>query len=159
VATATDAVGHKTDSQTDVVSLDTLPPALTIDTADLPAITSTAKVTVTGTVSDPHLTLVKVNGVVAKVTGTDFTAADVPLAEGDNTLTTYAEDTVGLSGEIHHSTTRTAAVALDTIAPVLTITDPAPGARIATSRYTVKGTIGDPHPSKVLVGTVVATLT
>src|SRR5205085_4494763 len=78
VATAVDSLGHQAESQPAVLSLDTLPPVLTIDFADLPQITASTKLAVTGTVSDPHLSLVTVNGAAARVTGSDYVAADVP---------------------------------------------------------------------------------
>ena len=48
------------------------------------------------------MTAVLVNGVSAQVSGTSFTARDVPLLEGGNTLTAAARDTNGHVGTCEH---------------------------------------------------------
>ena len=54
----------------------------------------TIKITVTGTVDDPTATI-SVNGIGAGVSGTTWTAANVPLSLGPNTLTATATDGAG----------------------------------------------------------------
>lgn len=54
----------------------------------------TATITVTGTVDDPAAT-VTVNGMPATVSGTSFSAANIMLTAGPNTITTVATDQVG----------------------------------------------------------------
>ena len=51
-------------------------------------------ITVTGTMNDPSAT-VTVNGLAATVSGTTFTAQNVPLALGPNTLTATVRDSAG----------------------------------------------------------------
>ena len=74
------------------------------------------------------------NGVPATVTEQPLSAS-VPLAEGSNTLTVRAVDTLG------HETTATVGVSLDTTAPVVTLTAPADGARLRSTPVTVTGTV------------------
>lgn len=90
-------------------NLDTVPPAVAIQSPSAGFLTNVPTAVVTGTVSEPHVT-VSVNGVAATVEGAVFTAT-VPLAEGDNTLTATASDRAGNSGSGAVSGT------LDTIPP------------------------------------------
>jgi hypothetical protein len=98
-------------------------------------------VNVTGTVSNGAQ--VVVNGVPATVSGTSFTAADVPLVEGGNLLTATATDAGG------HVATDTLNVVRDLTAPRVLVEVPENGARIASSSVTVSGLIND-----IVAGTV-----
>lgn len=65
-------------------------------TQAVPVSPTTIAITVTGTVEDPSgIAEVTVNGVLATVVGNTFTATDVLLALGPNTLTATAKDTLG----------------------------------------------------------------
>ncbi|MEM8963524.1 MAG: Ig-like domain-containing protein, partial [Acidobacteriota bacterium] len=84
-------------------------------------VVNTNPVTVTGTVTDPHLATVVVEGgasgpVTATVTGGSYDAS-VPLVSGAQTLTVRATDTVGNESTVDR------AVTLDTQAPTVQITE------------------------------------
>jgi RHS repeat-associated protein len=153
VAEAVDAIGNSATSPSVVVVLDTLPPVVSLDAAALPALTEETAVTVSGTVSDPHLERVTVGGVVATVVGESWLAAGVPLAEGENVLVAEAVDTLGHAAESNPGT-----VVVDTLAPQVAIAGPADGAELASRTVTVTGTAADPHLDRVTVGDVEAVL-
>jgi hypothetical protein len=83
------------------VRLDTIPPRVAITTED-GLVTTEERITifgnvqdtVIGTVSESNVT-VTVNGIAAVVANRTFQAADVPLQEGENTITAIARDEVG----------------------------------------------------------------
>ena len=79
---------------------------------------STPLVTLSGTVADPHLDQVSVNGVTAVVTGAGFTATDVALVEGSNLLEAVATDTFG-----HSATSNQIEIALEDADLVLFLID------------------------------------
>lgn len=154
VAVARDALGNQAESPKVVVVLDTLPPAVTLDAEALPELTDVNKVTVRGTVSDPHLDQVTVNGVEARVVGEEYVAEDVPLQEGANPIVARAVDTLG-----HAAETAPASVTLDTLAPQVAVTVPEADAQLDSRTVTVRGTVVDPHLERVTVLGVVATVT
>ena len=153
VAKARDAVGNQADSPSVVVVLDTLPPVVTLDAESLPELTGETSVTAVGTVSDPHLDAVTVNGVPATVSGEDYAAANVPLQEGPNPIAARAVDTLG-----HAAETAPAIVTRDTLPPQVAITEPAADAQLTSRTVTVRGTVVDPHLDKVTVLGVEATV-
>lgn len=153
VATVTGTTGATADSPSVVAVLDTLPPVIALDTAALPALTGQTTVPVSGTVSDPHLQQVTVNGVTATVTAGRFAAAAVPLQEGANPVVARAVDTLG-----HAAETAPATVTRDTLPPQVAITDPGPDAQLASRTLTVRGTVSDPHLQGVTVQGVAATV-
>jgi DNA-binding beta-propeller fold protein YncE len=57
----------------------------------------TTRVNVTGTITETSLKRVTVNGVLAFVSGSSWEALNVPLSEGQNTITATAEDVAGNS--------------------------------------------------------------
>jgi RHS repeat-associated protein len=150
VATARDAANNPAESPQVTVVLDTLPPVIAL--AVLPGLVDRSPITVRGTVSDPHLDKVTVNGVEASVAGEEF-VAEVPLQEGANAIVARAVDTLG-----HTAETAPAAVTLDTLAPQVAITEPEAGAELASHTLTVRGTVADPHLDKVTVLEVEATV-
>ncbi|HSF39574.1 MAG TPA: Ig-like domain-containing protein [Thermoanaerobaculia bacterium] len=153
-ALATDTSGNTAPSPPVVVVLDTLPPVLTLDAAALPALTGSATVVVQGTVSDPHLDKVTVNGVEARVTGQDWVAEGITLEEGANAIVARAVDTLG-----HASETAPAAVTRDTLPPQIAITEPVRDALLGSRTVTVRGTVADPHLERVTVLGIEATVT
>ncbi len=151
VAVARDRTNHETEAPRVVVALDTQPPAVAIDAAALPSLTGDVSITVTGTVSDPHLATVTVNGVAAQVTGGEFAATAVPLQEGTNAIVAHAVDTLG-----HGADSAPASVTRDSLPPDVAITEPLPGAQLGSRTLTVRGTVSDPHLDRVMVGAVQA---
>jgi hypothetical protein len=85
-----------------VVTLDTTPPHVAIYSPADSSVTSDAATTVTGLVNDivvgtvnPQQATVTVNGVAAQVLNRTFTAMNIPLAIGANTITAQAVDRAG----------------------------------------------------------------
>jgi len=85
-----------------VVTLDTTPPHVAIYSPADNSLTSDAATTVTGLVNDivvgtvnPQQATVTVNGVAAQVLNRTFTALNIPLAIGPNTITAQAVDRAG----------------------------------------------------------------
>lgn len=113
-AVATNTGGSITTASVQV-TLDTTPPHVTIDSPTANYITTAASSTVTGTVNDIVLGTVNsqqasvtVNGVAAQVTNRSFTAANVPLAVGTNTIQAVARDQAGNSATTSVQVQRTA---------------------------------------------------
>jgi hypothetical protein len=137
---AVDAAGN-TRQEIRQVTRFSLPTVAIAAPANLGYVAATT-VRVSGTVSDPAAT-VAVNGVPAAVSGTSFTAADVPLLEGGNVLTATARDANG------HIATDSVSVVRDLTPPVVVIHDPMDGARVFTSTLAVSGMVND-----IVAGTV-----
>ena len=154
IATALDTLGHRSQSPSVVVVLDTLPPQVAIDPGSFDALTEQPAVTVSGSVTDPHLATVTVNGVPATVVDGTFVAEGVPLAEGDTQLVATATDTLG-----HAAQSDAVTVTRDSLPPSVAITEPAPGAELGEAAVTVRGTVTDPHLDRVTVGAVLAVVT
>src|SRR6185503_10356129 len=136
VATALDDAGHPATASI-VVVLDTLPPTVAIDNT-LPALTGDATATVTGTVSDPHLETVTVNGVAAEVANGEFAATGVPLVEGANDLVAHAVDSLG-----HPADSAARRIERDSLPPEIAVTEPAANAHLTSRTATVRGTVRD----------------
>src|SRR6185295_1564571 len=135
---AVDTSGNRAEKTVKIVR-DSTPPVVAISQPAADALLSTPSVTVQGTASDVRLSGVKVNGVTASLTGTTWVASQVPLSEGDNTLTAVATDTAGNHAEAARH------VVLDTKPPEIAITDPASGTVTPDAQVTVRGTAADPH--------------
>jgi hypothetical protein len=99
-------------------------------------LTSASVINISGTVS-AGVTAAKVNGSDAVVSGTSFTIADVPLLEGDNTLTVVATDGAG------RVATDSVQVIRDPRAPRLVVHSPLDGAVIPTATVNVQGMVND----------------
>ena len=148
---AQDAAGNVGTATLSLVR-DTTPPQIAISSPAAGAVVGTTAVDVVGSVSDLHLAAVTVNGTAASVTGGLFRAAQVPLAEGGNTVTAVALDQAGNQSQA------TAAVVRDTQPPTLQITSPASGTVVPGASITVSGVASDPHLDRVLVGGAPAAL-
>ncbi|MCB1055040.1 MAG: Ig-like domain-containing protein, partial [Acidobacteria bacterium] len=150
VLVAADAAGNAA-TLTRTVVRDSIPPAVQIQLPAAGSVSAQSAVDVSGTVADPHLTGLSVNGVTAAVTGSSFHASGVPLAEGETTLIATATDGAGNSAQ----SSRT--VFLDTTAPTVAVTDPASGTVVPGGTLTISGTAADPHLDRVEVNGVNAT--
>lgn len=109
-------------------------PSLSVTSPANNLITAAASVTVSGTVSDAHLSGVTVNGSAVTVSGGAWSTT-VNLSAGSNTITVIASDTVG------NSSTVTRTVQRETTGPNLTITSPTAGYLTKNSTITVTGTV------------------
>ena len=106
VARATTSDGQQvTDSI--VVSLDLTPPYLTIESHQQDQEVYTDKITVTGLVNDivrgtveAEQASVEVNGITATIANRSYAALEVPLTEGENTITVTGVDQAGNSASI-----------------------------------------------------------
>ncbi|HXO42770.1 MAG TPA: hypothetical protein VN999_15065, partial [Thermoanaerobaculia bacterium] len=148
---ARDAAGNVGTATLSLVR-DTTAPQVAISSPAAGAVVGTPAVDVVGSVSDLHLASVTVNGTAASVTGGLFRAAQVPLAEGANTVAVLAVDQAGNQSQA------AVAVVRDTQPPTLQITSPAGGTVVPGDRITVSGVASDPHLDRVLVGGAPAAL-
>ena len=143
------APGNSTASA--AVTVTSTPPTLPGLNITAPAANATiaaSSVTVSGTFQASIGATVSVNGVVATVTGNTYTAANVPLIYGSNTLT--------VTVTAPDNSTASAAVTVTSTTPTLTITGPADGASINGDSILVSGTLLDPINTGVTVNGVVA---
>lgn len=143
--TASDAAGNATPLSL-TYTFSTL--TLTITSPANGATIDDNKVDVTGTFTGAASAAVTVNGIPATVTGTSFTAANVPLQPGANTLTA-----VGVSPD---GAQDTKSITVTSVAPGISITSPASGASLSTDRVFVTGRVQGPANSGVTVNNVVA---
>lgn len=120
---ATDAAGNVKTLSHEVL-VDLAAPVVSITAPLSGSLTKLDKTTVTGTVSDTSLTSVKVGSIVATLapgaTPQDriFTAADVLLTNGDNTLVATATDALA------RTSTASTMVTRDSIAPIVLLDAP-----------------------------------
>jgi len=152
VAQASDTLGQIGASEPVAVTVDTLPPVVTL-AVPLGTLVATPTVDVTGTVAEPHLDLVTVNGIVATVTGSQFMVSEVQLIEGSNLLLATATDTFG-----HSADSNQIEYVLDTTPPSITILSPLDGDLIAADTVNVSGSVTDVHLWSVTVNGVDATI-
>ena len=147
-ASATDAAGNTGSASVSVTLVVGQPLSVTIETPLDTAILATKVATVAGFVSDPTA-LVRVNGVLATVTGAQYVAVGVPLVEGQNLVTATAE--------------RGADTAQDSVTvtfnkpPTIQILDPSDGSLTPNAETDVEGVVDDPT-AFVDVNGVVATV-
>ena len=115
---------------------DTISPSISITAPTAGQMVEEATFTVTGTVSDEHLSGVTVNGTAAAVDGGTF-SLEITLTEGPNSITATATDTAG------NTATATGSVLLDTLPPALTVTSPEVNLVTNHPSITVSGTASD----------------
>ncbi|MEL7059312.1 MAG: Ig-like domain-containing protein, partial [Acidobacteriota bacterium] len=132
---ARDVVGHET-TATRTVRVDTLDPTITITNPAPGSIVPDATLTVRGSVEDPNLDRVEVAGVRAVVDGGTW-SADVPLADGLNTLEAVAIDQLG------HRATASVGVTRDSQAPQVSISLPSDGVFLPDDAIEVRGSVDD----------------
>jgi hypothetical protein len=99
---------------------------------------------VTGTVEDASEVTVSVNGVEASVTGTDWSADDVPLGEGTNIITAVAVDQNGNVG------TAVIELMVDSMPPIVTIETPPAGVVLGAVETDVGGLVNDIVPGTTI---------
>ncbi len=150
VATAVDRAGNSA-AASRVVVRDSQAPMLTITDPATGSVVPDAEVMVSGSVDEPNLDRVTVQGVTAVVAGGSFSAT-VALVEGDNTLVARATDRLG------HAAEATRLVRRDATAPGLEITAPDEGSRIAAVSIAVSGTIAEETGVTLTVNGVAATI-
>lgn len=101
------------------LTTDVTSPVITISQPTDSQVINTATTTVTGSfIDDSLVNSVKVNGVTATISGSNFTANNVPLTVGNNTITATATDVFGNVGNTSITVVRNSA---GNQAPVITI--------------------------------------
>ncbi len=106
------------------------------------AVTSASSVNVSGTISGP-VTSIDVNEIPAAISGSSFTAANVPLAQGRTVVTATARTSGGQIVADHINLYR------DSIPPRVEVYTPATGATVTSSPITVSGMVDD-----IVIGTI-----
>jgi uncharacterized protein YfaP (DUF2135 family) len=134
--TATDAAGNAT-SVVRQVTLDNVPPTLTLTAPAQGAITKVATATVTGSAVAQSAVTVTVNGTTTPLGANGAFTATVALTEGSNAIEVVATNAAGVTA------TATRAVVLDTQAPVLAWSAPVDSAITKNAIVDVTGTITD----------------
>jgi len=112
------------------------------------AVIDDTKVTVTGTFTGATTATITVNGIAATVTGNSFSAADVPLHFGTNTITVTGTSPAGAHD--------TKSITVTSTAPSIVIASPANGATINGDSVLVRGSIQAVVNSGVSINGVVA---
>jgi hypothetical protein len=136
-ATAQDAAGNVGSASFSLTRLAL--PQVTIASPAPETLTAAPTVTVSGTVGGAAVApiAVDINGVAATISGANFTAANVPLFEGNNTLVVTATDSRNRTG------TAAVQVIRDSTAPRLAIHSPANGYATAAASVNVAGMVND----------------
>ena len=146
LAVARDRAGRSGQSAGIAVSLDAGVPNVRITSPVSGTLTAGATVTVTGVADVPNLVGVKVSGIAATLSGNAFTAAGVPLSEGDNRLVAEAVDAAARTFP-----SAAVVVTLDTLAPAVTLEATGLPALTNLTALAVSGTVADPHLAGVTV--------
>ncbi|MEP7013181.1 MAG: DNRLRE domain-containing protein [Acidobacteriota bacterium] len=134
VAIATDVAGRQASATISAV-LDTVAPTLAVDSPQSGATTNAAVARVSGTAGDTQaLERVTVAGAVVAVSGGRF-AADVPLAEGSNSIEVRAVDRAGNDRRLDVAVSRFSL-------PTVEVTAPADLSTVAATTLDVRGTTG-----------------
>ncbi len=135
--------GNVSDLLSSGFTVDTMPPALNIDSPVEGLITNKTSLTVSGTTNDdtstPVTVTIKLNGVdqgTVSVSDGAFSKA-ITLAEGGNTIEVTATDTAGLK------TTITRNVTLDTEAPTISAVNITPNPVDCGKTYVITVTVSD----------------
>ncbi|MDA8017398.1 MAG: Ig-like domain-containing protein, partial [Thermoanaerobaculia bacterium] len=152
-----EAANGLSSEQVHSLELDTTIPTLSIASPAAGALVGDLSLTVSGSASDSNLARVTVNGAEATLTGASgqtrtWLIHQVAVQEGPQTLQIHAEDTAG------HRAERTLELVVDTTAPTLQITEPAPGTVVPDARYTIRGEAEDAHLDRVRVAGLPATV-
>ncbi len=147
---ANDSVGNLSDSKTEIYTIDTIPPSLTVSTLTAGSYTNNQVLNVAGLATDSSgIVSLALNGAnVSQSKDGTFSQALV-LQPGGNAVTVVATDLVGNSS----SDSRT--INLDMTSPLLIITAPADNAKTATDVMNVTGTVDETSTVMVTLGTSV----
>ena len=150
-AVATDAFGN-TGSDAVVIVVDSKPPVVDITSPAAASLINTRVVTVNG-ITDKNAASVTISvggeSVLAALTAGAFTAKDVKLQEGANSITVKAVSQAGNTGSA------SAKVMVDSIPPKLQLTSPKAGAVTNRKMITVTGTVDKPAAMVKVNGTPV----
>jgi hypothetical protein len=139
-ASVRDAAGNRGTTQAAFTLTLDLPPTVIILAPAAGSHVRTSPVQVTGTAaSAAGVMAVRVNGGLATLTGSQFSAA-VTLHSGANSIMVSAVDAAGQTGSAR------VVVTLDSALPALTLKTPAPGAIVNAATVSVAGQVADAGP-------------
>jgi hypothetical protein len=128
---------------------DVTPPSVTITSPENLSKTNISPITVTGTIDDPTVGLIYIDGRAEPVVGGAW-SGPASLNEGENIIRATAIDNAGNGG------TDTVTVYLDTTPPAITIDSPEDKSATGISPITVTGTVDDAFVAAIEVnGSVV----
>ncbi len=131
---------------------DTMPPLISITTPSDQASTNLASLTTTGQVTDATcVTSFTINGVAQTLDAEGYFSASISLAEGANTITYVATDSLGQQA----TETRTINRAVDHTGPVVDNVQVTPGMGEAGTQFAISAEVVDGDTG---VGTVTATV-
>jgi len=141
MAVATDPFGN-TGNDTITVILDSKPPTVQITSPLVNSLLNTRTATISGIADSRAASVIVTTAagtqpVIAAVANGSFTAANVTLAEGQNTITAKAVSSAGNTG------TSTIRINVDTLAPRVTLTAPKDQAVTNKRMVTVMGAVDD----------------
>ncbi len=151
VIVAVDTAGN-TGTTRVTVAVDRTAPSFAIAAPAEDALLGTAPVVVLGTVEDPNLAGVSVDGTEATVTGAAWRAELSGLGDGPRTFTAVARDRAGNEVALSRRAT------LDLSFPVVAITAPADGTLLREGAVPVGGTVRDATLRSVAVNGVAASV-
>ncbi len=134
--TATDAAGNSI-SVVRAIRKDGTPPALTVTQPAEGMITNSALVTVSGSVGDSTTVTLLINGTHVTVGANGSYTTQVPLSEGQNTISVSVTDAAG------NTTTLSRHVIKDTVPPSLTLSNPVNGTVTNQTSISVEGMTSD----------------
>ncbi|HBE77563.1 MAG TPA: hypothetical protein DDW65_07230, partial [Firmicutes bacterium] len=123
-------------TRTLTVYRDSQPPQINVLSPIHNQTSSTASLTVSGTVTDSNSCTITINGTAATMNGADFSGT-VNLAQGNNPITVIARDKMG------NQTRVVLNVNYVKSQPVLTVTDPINNQFLKSTQVVVKGTVSD----------------
>ncbi|MGC9060015.1 MAG: S8 family serine peptidase, partial [Thermoplasmata archaeon] len=139
---ATDKAGHVT-TETLTVTVDSIPPALTISSPQDGTYISTTSVNVTGS-TEPGATVV-VNGYNATVFSDGSFYCEFAVSDGALTIKVLSSDAAG------NKNTKEIKVIVDATPPVITLTNPAPNSVYNKSTVIVSGTLTEANLKSLTV--------
>jgi hypothetical protein len=116
------------------VYLDSIPPALQVESPRADALVSQRFLPVTGTIDDPSVTHVIINGLLIPVTDQRF-HKEFRLDEGDNPIVIEVWDGA------RNYVTRNYMIVLDTTPPDLVLLEPTPGLETLDPTVRIRGTV------------------
>ncbi|WP_291983732.1 Ig-like domain-containing protein [Luteitalea sp.] len=148
---ASDSAGNSA-TATATVTVDAVPPVLTITAPTNGALVNTPTVTISGTVVDTSATTVVIGGASVPVVGGAFTYSAPTGTDGTQVYIVTATDAAG------NETTQSVNVVVDRTAPVLSVSSPVEGATVSTVPLVVTGLVTDQTATTVTVNGQPATL-
>jgi RHS repeat-associated protein len=151
VVVATDLAGN-TAQDSITVTLDQTPPGIAINNPQNGAVLIDNLIDVIGTVSGSDIDSVTVNGIAAALSGDDFSAHNVLLSSGLNTIHAIATDQAGNTQEA------TIQVTLDIEGPSITFTHPVNNSVTTADSTVVSGFVFDLTAATLTINGVNVTL-